>query len=182
MASMTKMHQKEVRKNRLRVHSDKATVRNVVDSMTLFFRQAAEKAQDPAVRSMFISMADEEQKQLEAFGSASETTGAVAYAIRRMIRSLEESKRRLLKTIGSTTDDVDALKIALEIEKEGIRLYERILPKVTTPGQKAIVSRLLNDEKQRYAAIENTCLLFSDPDNWYLWNEQGIMDGGTPWA
>jgi rubrerythrin len=160
-----------------------AIIKDVIGSMTHFYRRAAKKAQVPEVRNMFLSIAEEEQKQFEAIRAYRGRAGAhAAGTIRRMISALKKREDRLLKRIGAHTDEVEALKIAMDIEVESIRLYTKLLREIQTPGQKKIVGSLLIEEQQRYTTFENTCLFLSDPAGWYMWNEQSFADGGTSWA
>jgi ferritin-like metal-binding protein YciE len=157
-------------------------VADVIGSLAHLYQQAADKAENPEVRTMFQSMAEEEKIKLESLGSVVERSGAAGSTIRKMISAFEKRERSLLKKIGAETDEVEALKVAMEIETESIRLYGKLLPEVKTPGQKAIISRLIREEQQRYATFENTCLFLSDPAGWYMWNEQSFADGGTSCA
>lgn len=99
-----------------------------------------------------------------------------------MITELKKREVRLLKRIKASTDEVGALKIALDMEMESIRVYENLLRQTDAPAQKEIVCSLLKEEQHRYIPFENTCLCLSDPAGWYLWNEQSFVDGGTSWA
>lgn len=162
-----------------------AFIKDVVGSMTHFYRQAAKKAQVPEVRTLFLSIAEEEQKQFEVISSIPGRASArprAAAAIRRMISVLKKRENRLLERIGANTDEVEALKIAMDIEVESIRFYVKLLRETEAPGQKEIVDKMLKEEQQRYTTFENTCLFLSDPAGWYMWNEQSFTDGGTSWA
>jgi rubrerythrin len=146
------------------------------------YQQAADKAENPEVRTMFRSMAEEEKIKLESLGPVVRRSGGAGSTTRRMISAFEKRERTLLNKIGAETDEVEALQVAMEIETESIRLYEKLLPEIKTPGQKEIISRLIREEQQRYATFENTCLFLSDPAGWYMWNERSFVDGGTSCA
>lgn len=170
-------------KHRSRMQTgDAAGIRDIVGAMAFFYRQAAEKTEDPEAKMTFQSIADEEQRQIEALGPMPKAGGAEGRIIGRMISSLERSEGSLLKKISPETDEVGALKIAMEMEKESIRLYKDLLPRMEGPVQKSLVDQLLKEEQQRYSTIENTCLFLTSSDNWFLWDEQSCADGGTPWA
>ena len=162
-----------------------AFIKDVVGSVTRFYGQAAGKAQIPEVRNMFLSIAEEEQKQFEAISAMPGRAGArsrTAAAIRKMISALKKREDRLLERIGANTDEVEALRIAMDIEAESIRFYVKLLRETKAPAQKEIVGKMLREEQQRYTTFENTCLYLSDPAGWYMWNEQSFTDGGTSWA
>jgi len=73
-----------------------------------------------------------------------------------MITELKKREVRLLKRIKASTDEVGALKSALAIEMESIRVYENLLRQTDAPAQKEIVCSLLKEEQHRYITIENT--------------------------
>lgn len=166
----------------VRSTSTAAGIGDVVGSMTFFYQQAAEKAGDPGARRMFLSLAAEEQGQMQDIGTLPPIAGAGAATIRQMIRSFEKSERALLRQIRRGTDEIEAMKIAMEMARESIRLYCTLLPKIQNPGQKEVVNRLLREEQERYTAIDNTCRFLAGSDNWFLWEEQSCADGGTPWS
>lgn len=168
-----------------RKRTDASLLKDVIGSMTHFYRQAAEKAQILGVRTMFLSIAEEEQKQFEVIRALRRRAGAgtrPSGTVRSMISGLKRREDRLLKRIGAKTDEVEALRIAMDIEMESIRFYVKLLRETEAPVHKEIVGSLLKEEQQRYTAFENTCLFLSDPAGWYMWNEQSFTDGGTSWA
>lgn len=183
--AMSRIAHHHAQNGSIRGGNSAAFIKDVVGSMTRFYRQAAKKAQIPEVRSMFLSIADEEQKQFEVISAIPGKAGArsrTAAAIRGMISSLKRREHNLLKRIGANTDEVEALKIAMDIELESIRFYVKLLRETEAPAQKEIVGKMLREEQQRYTTFENTCLFLSDPAGWYMWNEQSLTDGGTSWA
>jgi len=83
-------------------------------------------------------------------------------------QELNKREARLLKRIKAPTDEVEALKISMDIEMESIRVYENLLHETDTPGQKEIICSLLKEEQHRYTTFGNTCLFLSDPASWFL--------------
>jgi len=152
-------------------------IEGIVASKATFYQQAAEKTMNPIGRRVFLSVMEDEKRLLEDFKGVPKERHVEARgtASTRMIKGF-------IKKIKATTDDVEALKIAMEMEKESIELYEKLSKKVRTPKEKALFQSLLNEEQQRYAEFSDTCLFLSDSRSWFMWDEHSIMDGGTPWA
>ena len=154
------------------------SIEGIVASKATFYQKAAEKTMNPIGRRVFLSVMEDENRLLEDFkGIPKERNmGARGTACpTKMIKGF-------LEKIKATTDDVEALKIAMEMEKESIELYEKLSKKVRTTKEKALFQDLLNEEQQRYAEFSDTCLFLSDSRSWFMWDEHSIMDGGTPWA
>ena len=152
-------------------------IEGIVASKATFYQQAAEKTMNPIGRKVFLSVMEDEKRLLEDFKGVPKERhlGARGTASTRIIKGF-------LKKIKATTDDVEALKIAMEMEKESIGLYKKLSKKVRTPKEKALFQSLLNEDQQRYAEFSDTCLFLSDSRSWFMWDEHSIMDGGTPWA
>jgi rubrerythrin len=152
-------------------------IEGIVASKATFYQQAAEKTMNPIGRRVFLSVMEDEKRLLEDFrGIPKERhTGVRGTASTKIIKGF-------LEKIKTTTDDVEALKIAMEMEKESIGLYEKLSRKVRSPKEKALFQSLLNKEQQRYAEFSDTCLFLSDSCSWFMWDEHSITDGGTPWA
>jgi len=152
-------------------------IEGIVASKAIFYQHAAEKTMNPIEKRVFLSVMENEKRLLEDFrGIPKERhSGTRGTASTKMIKGF-------LEKIKATTDDMEALKIAMDMEKESIELYEKLSKKVRTPREKAFLKSLLNEEQQRYAEFSDTCLFLSDSRGWFMWDEHGIMDGGTPWA
>jgi len=152
-------------------------IEGIVASKATFYQQAAEKTVNPIGRRVFLSVMEDEKRLLEDFRGIPKERhlGTRGTASTRVIKGF-------LKKIKATTDDVEALKIAMDMEKESIGLYEKLSKKVRTLKEKALLKSLLNEEQQRYAEFSDTCLFLSDSRSWFMWDEHSIMDGGTPWA
>jgi rubrerythrin len=142
------------------------------------YQQAAEKTMNPIGRRVFLSVMEDEKRHLEDF----RTIPKGHHMRERGTASPAKIIKGFLEKIMATTDDVEALKIAMEMEKESIELYEKLSKRVRTPKEKALFRSLLNEEQQRYAEFSDTCLFLSDSRSWFMWDEHSIMDGGTPWA
>ena len=153
-------------------------IEGMVASKATFYQQAAEKTINPIGRSVFLSVMEDEKKHLENLkGIPKErlTGGHGTACPTKIIKGF-------LEKINATTDDVETFKIAMEMEKESIELYEKLSKKVRTKKEKALLQSLLNEEQLRYAEFSDTCLFLSDSHSWFMWDEHSITDGGTPWA
>lgn len=179
----TGQHHAQTRSRKARTGA--SLIKDVIGSMTNFYREAAERAQDPEVRTLFLSLAEDEQKQIEAvraFRGRSSAHIRSASSARKMISALKKKEDLLLTMIGAKTDEVEAMKIAMDLEEEGIRLYGKLLLETDGPMQKEIIARLLREEQQRHTTFENTYAFLTDPVSWHMRNEQSFADGGTSWA
>lgn len=152
-------------------------IEGIVASKATFYQQAAEKTVNPIGRRVFLSVMEDEERLLEDFKGIQKERHMAALST-----ASTKKIKGFLERIKATTDDVEALKIAMEMEKESIVLYEKLSKKVRTRRERALFQSLVNEEQLRYAEFSDTCLFLSDSRSWFMWDEHSIMDGGTPWA
>ena len=81
-----------------------------------------------------------------------------------------------------TEDEMEALRAAMRLERESIEFHKKLSKRIRTPKDRALLDRIVKEERQRFASLSNTYFLLSDPESWFMWEECSIMDGGTPWA
>lgn len=91
-------------------------------------------------------------------------------------------KDEMMKKAGATTDELEAFKIAMQMEKEGLEFYRKAALDAKTEKEKALFERLIKEEQQHYDIFSNTYSFLSDTGNWFMWEEHSIVDGGTTWA
>jgi rubrerythrin len=91
-------------------------------------------------------------------------------------------KEAMMKRVKATQDELDAFKIAMQMEKEGVEFYKRAGSEAQTEKEKSLFERLVKEEQQHYDIFANTYFFLSDTGSWFMWEEHSIVDGGTPWA
>ena len=91
-------------------------------------------------------------------------------------------KSDMMKKVKASADELDAFKIAIKMEQESVEFYKNALKKTTTDKEKALLERLIQEEKEHYEIFSNTYQFLANTGSWFLWEERAILDGGTPWA
>lgn len=150
-----------------------------------FYKESAKKTTHPVGKKMFLSIMEDEKRHLSMLGSIFKEVKIKAKEVSPMrnIKSIfEEMKDELVERVEATTDEMNALKIAMGMEKEGIAFYRKAAEEAKTKKEKALFERLIKEEEQHYAVFANTYFFMSDTGSWFMWEEHSIVDGGTPWA
>jgi rubrerythrin len=88
----------------------------------------------------------------------------------------------MMEKVQATSDELEAFKIAMQMEKEGIEFYNKLLSEASREKEKKLFDKLIKEEEQHYAIFSNTYTFLQDTGNWFMWEEYSIVDGGTPWA
>ena len=94
-----------------------------------------------------------------------------------MKRIFEENKQIMLERVSPTTDELQALEMAMKMEKEAIVFYSNARAQTADPNEKAFFECLIRDEEEHFAIFQNTHSFLSDTGNWFMREEQGIVEG-----
>lgn len=146
-----------------------------------FYTEAAAKTRYAAGKKMFLAISEDEKRHLEMIAQVARGLSIVPQDLTPMQRIktvFEAHKGDMMKKVEASTDEMEAFKIALQMEKEGEAFYRKALDAARTEKEKALFSRLMEEERQHYSIFSNSLQFLSDTGNWFLWEERGIVEGG----
>jgi len=150
-----------------------------------FYKEAAEKTRYHVGKKMFLTIAEDEKRHLdilsEIFKGLNITIKDVS-PMKNIKTVFEEMKHEMMEKVKATTDELEAFKIAMQMEKEGVEFYKKAVSEAQTEKEKALFERLTKEEQEHYAIFANTYFFISDTGSWFMWEEHSIVDGGTSWA
>ena len=145
-----------------------------------FYTEAAEKTGYEAGKKMFLSITEDEKRHLvlisELIKGMNITIDDVS-PMNKVKTVFESMKGTMMKKVAASKDELDAFKIAMEMEKEGGKFYQQSLAAAKTDKEKALFKRLIEEERQHYEMFANTYSHLSDTGNWFLWEERGVIEG-----
>ncbi len=146
-----------------------------------FYTEAARKTRYPAGKKMFQTITEDEKRHLEMISQVVKGLGLTQKEMSPLsnVKSVfAKLKDEMMRKVEATTDELEAFKIAMNMEREGKAFYEKTLSQVKTEKEKALFERLIREEQQHYAIFANTYQFLSDTGNWFMWDERGIVEGG----
>ena len=88
-----------------------------------FYRQCAEKTSSLVGKKMFLSIAADEQYHFECalrMRDDKSVTPSATTPFEDMKKIFDEHKQEMLQKVPSTADELEALKVAMKMEKESI--------------------------------------------------------------
>ncbi len=150
-----------------------------------FYTEAAEKTKYPAGKKMFQTITEDEKRHLEMIAQIIKglhITVKDVSPMKRVKTVFETMKDEMMKKVAATSDELEAFKIAMQMEQEGEAFYKKSLAAAKTEKEKALFTRLIEEERQHYQIFANTYFFLSNTGSWFMWEEHSIVDGGTPWA
>ena len=145
-----------------------------------FYTEAARKTRYPAGKKMFEAVAEDEKHHLEMISQVIKglhITPKDVTPMKRVKTVFESLKGEMMQKIEASKDELEAFKIAMQMEKEGEAFYKKALAAAKTEKEKALFQRLIQEEEQHYAMFANTYQFLSDTGNWFMWEERGIVEG-----
>ena len=145
-----------------------------------FYTECAAKTSHPFGKKMFLSIAEDEQSHiacaLQILGGKEMTPSATSP--KQDYKSIyEKSKDALSQRVAATSDEIEALKIAMKMEKEGAAFYRQAAAETAVPAEKAFFECLARDEEEHYAIFLETFSFLTDTGNWFMWDEHSIVEG-----
>ena len=145
-----------------------------------FYDESANKTQHPFGREMFKGFVKDEKRHLvmlqclfkgmditEEFVRPKETIKTVFSSLRDV----------MMERVTAVQSEMDALQIALRMEKEGFHFYEKAAANASTQQEKDLFERLVIEENDHYTILNNTYTFLENTGQWYMYEEQGIVEG-----
>lgn len=145
-----------------------------------FYREAAERTSHTVGKKMFLSVAEDEKRHLKMLGDilkGLDIKAADASPMKNLKSVFESHKDEMMKRAEATGDDLEAFKIAMEMEKEGLEFYQKTAGQTKDPKEKALFERLSKEEEEHYRAFSNTHFFLKDTGSWFMWEEHSIVEG-----
>lgn len=146
-----------------------------------FYGEASEKTKNPVGKQMFLSIVEDEKRHLEMINNligknefSSSNAGAPMKAIKTIF---ENMKNEMLQRAEASSDELEAFKIAMEMEREGKEYYKQSAVAAASGKEKELFVLLASEEEEHYTVFANTYNFLKDSGNWFLWEEKGVIEG-----
>jgi rubrerythrin len=147
-----------------------------------FYNEASEKIKNPVGKKMFLSIVEDEKRHLDILLKIIDGLSIELQDVspKKNVKTIFETmKDKMMKRVEATEDELEAFKVAMQMEGEGIEFYKKALSKAVTKEEKLLFERLIKEEQEHYDIFANTHFFLSDSGSWFMWEEHSIVDGGT---
>ncbi|NQT20747.1 MAG: ferritin family protein [Planctomycetes bacterium] len=154
-----------------------------------FYGEAAKKTTHALGRSMFESLVKDEQRHLQALGrlirenvpsvSAEEILPMRGGTFKSEISTVfSQAREEIDERIPADADDLQALSLAMDLETKGHRFYGETAAKAENKAVRDVFLMLRREELEHFTFLQNAYQYLDKSGDWFLWEEQGILDGG----
>jgi len=145
-----------------------------------FYTEAARKTKSPAGKKMFQTITEDEKQHLEMVSQIIKglnITHKDTSPMKNVKTVFASMKDEMMKKVEATADELEAFKIAMNMEKEGLDFYRKTLAGSKKEKERALLELLIQEEQQHYDIFANTYQFLSNTGNWFMWEERGIVEG-----
>jgi rubrerythrin len=133
-----------------------------------YYREQAENNQDNSLNAVFLLLAEDENGHAKLLKSEQ---GKITYDLadnaaladtNNVFKDRGEFKNKFEKI----PDQLDAYRIALQMEKDSIELYQKFLAEATDEQTKKLFGYLVKQEENHFKIFDNLITLVERPDEW----------------
>ena len=145
-----------------------------------FYREAATKTTHPLGKSLFEGFVVDEHRHLKMLQDIMNNLNIEVVTVhpKQDIKTVSsELKEQMMQRIAATADEKDAIKIALDFERDGYLFYEKAAAEATEDKEKKLFELLTIEEKRHYELLENTHAFLENTGDWFMWEEHGMLEG-----
>jgi len=145
-----------------------------------FYTEAANNTNYPAGKKMFEVIIVDEKRHLAIIDkliAESDIHMEDTHPLNNIKTVFEEMKDQMMEKVAATDDELEAFKIAMQMEKEGIEFYRKLLAGTENEKEKALFEKLIREERAHYEIFANTYSFINDTGNWFMWEEHSIVEG-----
>lgn len=141
-----------------------------------FYSDLANKTLHPMGRAMFKSFVEDEKlhaKRLRVLLSSPTVVEKkdTRNPAERLSTIFQEMGEALKKKVNANTNDIEAIKLAVKIEEQGITFYEKAAKNTADVKERELYRFLAGEEKIHLSILKNTLEYL---ENTELWDEEDV--------
>jgi rubrerythrin len=150
-------------------------IRNEAKETAYYLGEAA-RSKNPLARILFKNLADDEEEHVEKIKALHDKLVAegkwpeeipIEVADTNVMDALDGIGADYKSSAQHDDDDIKALKRAIEVEKEGRDVYEKLAASATGVREREFFKFLAHIEEQHLKSCQDSLSFLEDPEGWY---------------
>lgn len=143
-----------------------------------YYREQAKNNQDNSLNAVFLLLAEDENGHAKLLKSEQKkitydlADNATLADTNNVFKNRGEFKNKFEKI----PDQLDVYRMALQMEKDSIELYEKLLKEATDEQTKKLFGYLVKQEENHFKIFNNLIKLVERPEEWVEDAEFGIRE------
>ncbi|MBI5075357.1 MAG: ferritin family protein [Nitrospirae bacterium] len=145
-----------------------------------FYEESANKAHHAFGREMFKGFVKDERRHLAMLQNLFKGMGLKEdfASPRAEIKTVFSMlKDQMMQRAEAVQSELDAIKIALDMEKAGFDFYTIAAANAPTPEEKKLFERLVIEENDHFSILNETYTFLENTGQWFMYEERGIVEG-----
>ena len=152
-----------------------------------FYTDVAAKMSSPFAKSRFLSIAQDEKRHERIFREMAAKAGVTPADLDQMDQEgpiariqgiFRELGRQVSEELNADDDQVKALDIAIDMEKDAYKFYSETAEACADPQEKKMLLKIANEENDHYRIFDDTRLYLTNQEEWNIKEEKPVIDGG----
>jgi rubrerythrin len=146
----------------------------------VFYNEAADKTSHPFGKEMFRGFIKDETRHLKMLQDTFKGIDP-DIELKRPKDSIKtvfsELKSQMMERVKALNNELEAVNIALRMEKEGFDFYKKSASSAGTAKEKELFEKLSIEENDHYNILLETQKFLENTGQWYMYEERGILEG-----
>ena len=167
------------------IASIELALKNERTEMEFYLNEAA-RSKNPLAKSMFNSLAKDEEEHITRIESLHEKLVSgdqwpsdvpIEVSGTNIKQVLDEMVGKQGSSVSHDDDDVKALKRAVEFEAKGSRFYAELAQACENEQEKNFFKFLSRIEREHQLSLSDSLAYLEDPEGWMMQHERAGLDG-----
>ena len=146
-----------------------------------YYQDKAKDAKNPLVKRLFLGLAVEEnQHQMRIHEIYQAMKAGEEFPPNTTGHKLEDSIRTYFKSLSKEElkleDNVEALTVAMDLERRGYAMYQDAAAKSSSTTEKEFFKSMQKEEGDHLNALENVYYFLTDTEDWFANEESKVWN------
>lgn len=150
-----------------------------------FYLESVEKVSNELIKDLLTSLAKDEEEHYNSFKTIYDSfkennnwPEEVKITANKNSKTIfEEYAAKNKEEVKDAKDEMDIVKMALEIEKKSYNFYKKLTEKIEENNVKMFFEKLADVENEHYKLLDDTYQYLNNPADFFIKEEKPIFEG-----
>lgn len=145
-----------------------------------FYEESANKTGHVFGKEMFKGFIKDEKRHLSMLQGLLKGLGLVEDFVSPKVEIqtvFSMLKDQMMQRAEAIQSEMDAVKIALDMEKAGFDFYKNAAANAPSPDERRLFERLVIEENDHFSILNETYTFLENTGQWFMYEERGLLEG-----